>query len=177
MNYAFGLNPGFLLFTLVLPMARVQFSWRASHLIRNSSNPGANVLTEYRQVNGVDFDQFASDDFEYTDTELECRELQEEIAAYTLAKLPEILTKKQWQIVELYLVEGLTQSEIANRLKLTQSTVGKTIIGVLVYGKPGNHLQPVQRRGGVLKKIREWVEHDDYCQERLKRIEELSGKK
>lgn len=55
------------------------------------------------------------------------------------------LTPRQRQTVELHFFEGLSQSEIARRLGITQQVVHKSIYGVERRGK---------RIGGALAKLR-----------------------
>jgi RNA polymerase sigma-70 factor (ECF subfamily) len=55
------------------------------------------------------------------------------------------LTPRQREAVELHFLEGLSQSEIARRLGITQQVVHKRIYGVDRRGK---------RIGGALQKLR-----------------------
>jgi DNA-directed RNA polymerase specialized sigma24 family protein len=62
------------------------------------------------------------------------------------ATIERVLTPKQRETVELHFFEGLSQSEIARRLGISQQVVHKRIYGVVRRGSA---------IGGALSKLRE----------------------
>jgi RNA polymerase sigma factor (sigma-70 family) len=56
------------------------------------------------------------------------------------------LTRKQREVVEAYFFEGLSQSEIARRLGISQQVVHKRLYGVVRGGRPV---------GGAIRRLRE----------------------
>lgn len=59
------------------------------------------------------------------------------------------LTARQREIVELSFVDGLTQSEIAERLGISQQVVSKSLFGVVRNGR---------RVGGAIRRLRQLCE-------------------
>jgi DNA-directed RNA polymerase specialized sigma24 family protein len=63
------------------------------------------------------------------------------------------LTDRQRDVLRLYYFQGMTQVEIAEALKLTQSTVSRHLFGTTRNGK---------RVGGAIAKLRKVLEKSDY---------------
>ncbi|KKN74475.1 hypothetical protein LCGC14_0389920 [marine sediment metagenome] len=80
------------------------------------------------------------------------------------------LTKRQCQVIELY-AQGLTQIEIAKKLKVNQSSITKSINGNCDY-RNGKKVY-----GGAKKKLRRLAGQDTKIQGILTRMHELQNEK
>jgi DNA-binding CsgD family transcriptional regulator len=76
------------------------------------------------------------------------------------------LTSRQRKVIHLY-AEGLTQTEIAKKLNVNQSSITKCINGNCDY-RNGKKIY-----GGARKKLQKFAEQDSEVQEILSRIAEL----
>jgi DNA-binding CsgD family transcriptional regulator len=89
-------------------------------------------------------------------------QLSPEIREATWLFLKEIAsvacTKKQIRIVELYFEDGLTQNEIAVKLKLNQSSVHKTLYGIKVNSNQDKARKYLGKYyGGAIRGIRKML--------------------
>lgn len=81
-----------------------------------------------------------------------------------------LLTKRQKEVIQLSAL-GLTQTEIAKKLNVNQSSITKSIHGNTDYkGKKKVY-------GGSKRKILKIIENDDKIRSILKRMQELREKK
>lgn len=76
------------------------------------------------------------------------------------------LTDRQKDVIKLY-AQGLTQMEIAKKLKVNQSSITKSIHGNIDY--KGNK----RCYGGSQRKLKKIIEEDSKIQEILRKINEL----
>jgi RNA polymerase sigma factor (sigma-70 family) len=119
-------------------------------------------------------DQSSLPDSHYLDFEDDQRkELFSELAQRIIQHLPVILTPKQFQLVDLYLFKNKTQVEIAEMLKIRQSTISKLLSGNISYSVKGVKLSTKKRYGGAFKRIRLWVARDSVCKELVRQINEI----
>ena|SRR5579859_1737854 len=81
-----------------------------------------------------------------------------------------MLTKRQKEIVRLS-AEGLTQSEIAKKLDINQSSVSKCLLGNTLYHKSKSIY------GGAKRKIQKIIETDDKIKEILQKMMEVRNEK
>lgn len=97
-----------------------------------------------------------------------------------LIELKEKLVKEFWRLVETKLTErqrevmklsarGLTQTEIAKKLNVNQSSITKSINGNCDY-RNGKKVY-----GGIRKRMQKLIEKDAKISELLKQIEEIQG--
>ena len=94
-------------------------------------------------------------------------ELREQLKKRLWEIIEEGLTKRQKQVVKLYIEEGLTQNEIAKTLGINQTSVHKVIRGNIDY-KNGK-----KRYGGAFKKIHKLCQTDEEIQRILEEIKDL----
>ncbi|MCP4641916.1 MAG: ArsR family transcriptional regulator [bacterium] len=90
-----------------------------------------------------------------TEQDRDCRHAQQDFFRSVLPIVDELidghLTTRQQEVVRLYFFEGKTQEDIAEALKLTQSTVSRHLFGTVRNGK---------KVGGAVNKLRKAVERD-----------------
>lgn len=105
---------------------------------------------------------FLDEKEEYNERELNLRDLLNE-RLWQLAG--EMLTVHQYNLLNSYYKEGLTQDEVAKKYKITQSSVVKSIFGNILYNK-----QRKQHYGGSIRKLKKIVSMDEECIELIKLI-------
>jgi len=91
--------------------------------------------------------------------------LSEEVFKDILLELPELLTAHQLELFTLYFIEGLTQCQIAEKLKIHQTSVHKGLFGNLAYSVAGIKLSRPVLHGGLFKKLEPFL---------VKKIEEVT---
>jgi DNA-binding CsgD family transcriptional regulator len=98
----------------------------------------------------------------------ELLELKEQLKAAFWRIVETQLTERQKQVIKLY-SKGLTQTEIAKKLGVNQSSITKSINGNCDY-RSGKKVY-----GGARKKLRKIAEKDEEIQSILLRISEIQG--
>lgn len=96
----------------------------------------------------------------------ELLDLKEQLRLAFWRLVDEQLTSRQKEVIHLY-AEGFTQTEIAKKLNVNQSSITKSINGNCDY-RNGRKVY-----GGAKKKLNKLVEKDSEIQEILKRIAEI----
>jgi hypothetical protein len=96
-------------------------------------------------------------------------ELKEQLVKEILRIIRNDLTKRQAQVVTLRL-EGKTQIQIADQLKIHQTTVHKLLMGNIDYANGK------KRYGGAIKKLKKICAKDETVLGILNSIEELKTK-
>lgn len=100
-------------------------------------------------VSGERFDARAGslfDPFGVVDVDEATATLRDEMLELLRQLVATALTPRQREIVELSFVDGLSQSQIAARLGISQQVVSKSLFGVVRNGR---------RVGGALRRLRE----------------------
>jgi RNA polymerase sigma factor (sigma-70 family) len=111
-------------------------------------------------VSGERFDLRPSslfDPFDPAPLDEEKAAVRDEMLDLLLELVATALTPRQREIVELSFVEGLTQSEIATRLGISQQVVSKSLFGVVRNGR---------RIGGAISRLRQLCEANGIDPER-----------
>ena len=119
------------------------------------------VLAEYADVRSM----YYKEDPELHD---ELLDLKEQLIQEFWRLIDTKLTERQRQVLHLY-AEGFTQTEIAKKLNVNQSSVTKSINGNCDY-RNGRRVY-----GGAAKKLQRLAAKDDKIQSILKRISEISA--
>lgn len=96
----------------------------------------------------------------------ELSSLREELRQEMWRLMEEVLTKRQFQVIEL-LAQGHTQMEIAKMLGVNQSSITKSVNGNCDY-RNGKRIY-----GGAKKKLRKAADEDPKIQEIIKKMEEI----
>lgn len=96
----------------------------------------------------------------------ELLDLKEQLVAAFWRIIRTKLTPRQCEVIELY-AQGLTQTEIAKKLNVNQSSITKSINGNCDY-RNGKKIY-----GGAKKKLRRIAAQDPEIQEILKKMAEL----
>ena len=115
--------------------------------------------------------------FQYSEQILD---LQDKLFKRLFVLAKKYCTDRQMNVLNL-LLDGYNQSEIANILKIEQSTIAKTINGVGLYGKNKNfrpqnitnYSAPAKKYGGFVKKLKSVANADQEIQSILKDIYDL----
>jgi DNA-binding CsgD family transcriptional regulator len=137
--------------------------------VASKSDP---VQFKYREVslepallgNFCESDGIYGTDFQKTDELLDLiDELNECIRKIILTRL----TDRQREVMTLIYYDGMTQTEIALKLGLCQTTVHKTAAGNLDYKNGG------KRYGGAIKRIKRLCDEDPRIQFVINRISEI----
>lgn len=115
------------------------------------------VLTEFADSRGI----YAL--LNYSDYNEELYELKDKLKAAYWRIIRTKLTKRQSEVIELY-ADGYTQTEIAKKLGVNQSSITKSIHGNCDY-KSGKRVY-----GGAKKKLKKFAAQDPEVQEILQRI-------
>lgn len=93
--------------------------------------------------------------------------LKDQLRDRTFLLANQCLTPKQKEIFHLT-AQGFTQQEIAKKLDVNQSSITKCLNGNKDYTKGG------MTYGGLIKKMKRIVAHDNIIQDLLSKINELS---
>ncbi len=105
--------------------------------------------------------------FEYSEEYLQLKDdLKKEF--WKLAE--EVCTERQFEIMQM-LCQGMTQTEIANKLGVNQSSITKSLNGNLDYNKNRKVY------GGLIKKMKKHVETHIRINEILERMSEIREQK
>lgn len=99
---------------------------------------------------------------------VQMREIKLDISERLIQIANDILTEKQRDIFNYYFVKGLTQTDIAKKMKINQSSVTKSINGNFEYSDGGRMCY-----GGSLKKIRRAAEKDDLIIKLYQKLDEI----
>lgn len=100
----------------------------------------------------------------------ELLDLQDDLKQEMWRLIDTRLTERQKEVIHLW-AQGFTQTEIAKKLNVNQSSITKSINGNTDYsgGKTGKKVY-----GGARKKLQKLAAQDEKIQSILKRIAELS---
>ena len=111
------------------------------------------------------------------------KELREQLAKEVLSLMPKTLTPKQLQVARLYYIEGMTQTEIATKLGVVQTSIHKMLTGNYDYTRNDDKskadtpsgVRKAKKYGGIIKKLRRAVDDSPKIQEILAKIADLSA--
>lgn len=127
-------------------------------LVESSCSP--DVLTEFSDARGI---TGMINMAEYNE---ELFELKEQLRKALWRIIETSLTARQKQVIKLY-AKGFTQTEIANKLGVNQSSITKSINGNCDY-RSGKRIY-----GGAKKKLRRVASNDQEVQDILRKMAEL----
>lgn len=131
------------------------------HLLIESSY-APDILSEVADCEGI---YTHLNPFGYSE---ELLELKDKLKFEFWRLVDEKLTQRQREVLRLY-CDGYTQTEIAKKLNVNQSSITKSINGNCDYRGNGRRLY-----GGSRKKLQKLAETDEVIQEILKQIMELT---
>jgi len=129
-------------------------------LVESSCSP--DMLTEFSDARGI------TGVLNCGDYNEELLDLKEQLVAAFWRIIRTKLTPRQCEVIELY-AQGLTQTEIAKRLNVNQSSITKSINGNCDY-RNGKKIY-----GGAKKKLRRIAAQDPEIQEILRQMGDLQS--
>jgi len=106
--------------------------------------------------------------FEYSEEYLKCKD---DLKAEFWKLAAKVCTERQFEIMKM-VSSGMTQTEIADKLGVNQSSVTKSLNGNVDYTHGTNKVY-----GGLVKKMKKHVENHQRIQEILERMESLREEK
>lgn len=118
------------------------------------------MLTEFSDASGLTAQMNAYNE--------ELLDLRDSLKEHMWRLINTELTKRQCEVITLWLKEELTQVQIAKRLKVNQSSITKSINGNTDYRGNGK-----RSYGGAKKKLIRLVQKDPEIQQILNRITEI----
>ncbi len=121
-------------------------------------------------LNSFDYHQSYQGRLDQAQVSDDILQLQDELIQLVWTVIDTQCTKRQKEVLNLYFVQGMTQTETAKELGINQSSVVKSL-----WGNADYRGEKVKRYGGIFKKLKKILSINPKALELMEKIKELQN--